>query len=286
MPIIDTHNHIYFPGLETETVIKAAQKVGVGRQVLIGIDELSCLQVINLIKKYEDLYGTLGLHPCDVDQLGRRNEFQDYPGAGNYTFKCHTLPEYFQWIETLYSQNSDPIVGFGETGFDRYHRDTPTLVKLQEESFESHLELCVKHQKTCIIHCRKATQNCLNFMKKQAHKFKSINFIWHCFDEDLNTAKAVIDLGGKIGIGGIITYPKSETLREVVKAIPLQSLVTETDAPFLTPYQARKKHTKNSPEFLPEIITTIAQITQQNPRDCADRLYQNGCEIFNLKNGD
>ena len=280
--IIDTHNHIYFPGLDTSEILEKARKTGVEKQVLIGIDELSCLRVLDLIEQHDDLYGTLGLHPCDVDKIGQRAEYQSYEQLSHYKLQCKNLDQYFDWIDQQFSQNLEKVVGFGESGFDRYHQDSPELVKAQEQSFEAHLSLCVKYQKTLIIHSRNAKDNCLRFLRQHKKHFQQINFIWHCFSEDLQTAQLVIELGGKIGLGGVITYPKSALLRTVVAKLPITSLVTETDAPFLTPHQARKKHKQNSPEFLSEIVTKIAETKGLETQKCEEILYKNGCEVFDL----
>lgn len=286
MPIIDTHNHLYFSGFKKDfdQILKNAASAGVTQQVLIGIDELSCQAALNLAAQYEIFKVAIGLHPCDVDQLGQYNtEPHQYLGIeSSLRPQLKTHADYFTWLDQLATQHPDTIIGFGETGFDQFHRQSDTLLQLQTKCFEAHLDLCIKHQKTLIIHSRGAREVTVDFLEKRAEKFKQINFIWHCFSEDTAAAETTIKLGGYIGVGGVITYPKSEALRNTIKQLPIEQLLTETDAPFLTPHEARKKHKLNSPEFLPEIIKTIAQIKQISLPQCEAQLYRNAQTAFSI----
>lgn len=286
MAIIDTHNHLYFPGFKTsfDQILKTAANAGVRQQVLIGIDELSCQAALNLAMQQAIFKVTVGLHPCDIDQLGHYNathhQYLGIPSSLRPKLKTHT--EYFTWLDQLATQYPDIIIGFGETGFDQFHRQSDTLLKLQTDCFEAQLDLCLKHQKTLIIHSRGARDVTLEFLEKRADKFKQINFIWHCFSEDSLAAETTIKLGGYLGVGGVITYPKSEALRNTIQKMPIERLLTETDAPFLTPHQARKKHKLNSPVFLPEIIKTIAQTKKISPQQCETQLYKNAQAVFSI----
>lgn len=141
--------------------------------------------------------------------------------------------------------------------------------------------LCLKHKKTLIIHSRGACDATLKFLEEHTEEFKQINFVWHCFTEDPKAAEKTIELGGYIGVGGVVTYPKSEDLREIIAQLPIERLLTETDAPFLTPHQARKADTKlNAPQFLPEVIETIAKAKKIEPEACALQLYKNALKAF------
>jgi TatD DNase family protein len=155
---------------------------------------------------------------------------------------------------------------------------------LQTICFKEHLKLCLKHDKTLIIHSRGAREETLKFLEMHAEEFRQIRFVWHCFTEDLEAAQAVIDLDGYIGIGGVATYPKSDYLRDIIKTLPLKHLLTETDAPFLIPHQARKQKPKlNSPAFIPEIIKTIAEQKKISTNECEIQLFKNAQKAFNLK---
>ena len=285
--IIDTHNHLYFPGFsgQLETVLNQARAAGVKQQILIGIDELSCQAALNLAAQYDDFKVTLGLHPCDVDQLGIYDEkHHQYVGLKNHQPPTiHHLPEYFAWLDQLASQHASTVVAFGETGFDQFHQQSPELLAAQTASFERHLELCQKHDKALIIHSRGARDETLNFIKSRAEAFKALNFVWHCFTEDAAAAQVVLELGGYLGVGGVATYPKSEALRDIIAQAPLEQLLTETDAPFLTPHQVRKAGVKlNSPAFLPEVVAQVAELKNMEPTACSQQLYKNAQRAFSL----
>lgn len=287
MASIDTHNHLYFPGFKNsfDQVLVDAKNAGVNQQILIGIDELSCQAALNLANKHKTFKVSLGLHPCDVDQLGVYNaDHHQYLGIDpSLRPKIYNRSLYFAWLDELATKNSDTVVAFGETGFDQFHRQSTPLLKFQSLCFKEHLKLSLKHNKTLIIHSRGARDETLKFLEEHAEEFKQIDFVWHCFTEDLEAAQAAIELGGFIGVGGVITYPKSEDLRDVIKQLPIEQILTETDAPFLTPHLARKNKTKlNSPAFIPEIIEAIAQIKNISAGDCETQLQKNAQRAFKL----
>lgn len=288
MPIIDTHNHLYFPGFkgQLESVLEHAHSQEITKQILVGIDELSCQAALNLAQKYQDFKVTLGLHPCDVDAIGQYNQsHQQYLGLDVETRpQITTHQAYFSWLEKLANQHPHTVVGFGETGFDQFRRQSAELLKLQTKCFEAHLELCLKHNKTLVIHSRGAKNETIKFLKQHASAFKQIRFIWHCFTEDEEALETALNLGGYIGVGGVITYPKSEDLRDTIAMAPLDTILTETDAPFLTPHQARKQHRLNQPGFIPEIIQTITDIKKLDVKSTTTSLYQNALKAFELQN--
>lgn len=285
--IIDTHNHLYFPGFKDQfdQVLTSARAAGITQQILVGIDELSCQSALNLATEHPDFKVALGLHPCDVDQLGVYNaEHHQYLGvASDLRPKIYNRSLYFAWLDKLATQHPKTIVAFGETGFDQFHRESNALLKHQGLCFKEHLHLCLKHHKTLIIHSRGARDETLKFLEDHVDEFEQVNFVWHCFTQDLEAAQKVIELGGYIGVGGVATYPKSDELRAVIAQLPIEQLLTETDAPFLTPHQARKAGAKlNSPQFLPEVIEVIAQVKGLDLETCAKQLYKNAQRAFSL----
>lgn len=286
MAIIDTHNHLYFPGFKPNfsAILERARAARIERQILIGIDELSCQAALNLAKQYPDFKVSVGLHPCDVDQLGKYNaKHHQYIGIeSSMRPQISSFSDYFSWLNELTTNNPKSVVAFGETGFDQFHCQSENLLRQQTECFEAHLALCEKHNKTLIIHSRGAKKETLEFLKQHQTRFKNIRFVWHCFSEDQGALKATLDFGGYIGIGGISTYTKSNELRDIIRQAPIEALLTETDAPFLPPHQARKKHKLNEPCFLTEIIHTISEIKDVPLNKVENKLYQNAQKAFLL----
>lgn len=284
MRIFDTHAHLYFPAFapDLSDELVACEQAGVTHQVQIGCDEVSCLAALELANQYENFYCTLGLHPCDVDQLGIKHpEYHRYAGLDDYQPQCQTSEEFFAWVEALFLKNQEKVVGFGETGFDLHHRHTPDLFQTQTEDFRTHIRLCEKYDRTLVIHTRNAPDETLAFL---ATEKPTVRGIIHAFSEGPDFAREVTEkYGFYLGIGGVATYPKMEAVRAAIKITPLELLLTETDAPFLTPQKARQSGVKtNSPKYLPEVVKLIAQVKGLDPDECAERLFENAQRCFGL----
>ncbi|HEY5714308.1 MAG TPA: TatD family hydrolase [Candidatus Gracilibacteria bacterium] len=295
MKIFETHAHLYFPAFShPEEVIQSCREAGIDRQVQIGCDEISSLAALAMAHAFDGIYCAIGLHPCDVLKIGQRSAYHRYQGFEDYDLKCHNLDELIQFLADLYREgdNAKRIVAFGETGFDLYHENTPALFKAQYDSFLAHLELCAEFDKPVVIHNRNTRNEFLEFWGKNleirggASYFQNqrIRGIVHCFGEDLEYAEKVTrDFGLKLGIGGPCTYPKAGNIREVIKTIPLEHLLTETDSPFLPPQSIRDQGIKlNSPAYLPEVVGVIAQQKAMDPDACAEVLYQNARDLFSV----
>jgi len=282
MKIVDTHAHLYFSQFDKDRdlSVKNAEKSGVKFQIQIGCDEISSLAALNLSKNYKNFYSTLGLHPSEVLNIGKKTKFHKYQDFENYLPKAKNLDELIEIFEKIYLENKEKIVGFGETGFDFYHHKKSEIFELQKKSFRAHLELSKKYNLALIIHTRSARNETLEFLNQNFTQ--KIKGVCHCFCEDLEFAKMITEkLGLFLGIGGVATYKNSQNIREVIKKIPLEFLVTETDCPFLVPQNFSKKGIKrNEPKFLSEIIKLIAQEKNIQLEACADILFKNSKKLF------
>ena len=283
--IIDTHAHTYFGHFDKDRdqIITRARQAGVESQIQIGCDEISSLAAIELARKEDNFYATIGIHPCDIAPFFEGN-FNDHriQGFEDYQRKAHSLDEMFELFEQMYAENKDVIVGVGETGFDRYHDNREELYKWQKESFRKHIAFSQKHDLPLVIHTRNSTQELLDFMETDFTE-KNLNGVVHCFCEDIATARIITEqYGFYLGIGGIITYSGANGLREAVKNTPLKYLLSETDAPFLPPVKYKRKHTRNSSAALPEIITTIAEVKNIDVNEVAITLRENARTLFGV----
>ncbi len=284
MKIFDTHAHLYFPGFDEDLdqTIENARKAGVAKQIQIGCDEIATLAAIDLAEKYKDFYATVGIHPADVLEIGKPATHR-YSGYTDYKSQNNNLDDFFVWLEKVFLENKDLIVGFGETGFDLYHNDSAEIFDAQVKAFLKHLELAGKYDRTLVIHTRNAREETLDFLRKNV-KGKNIRGVIHCFSEDVEFAKEVIeDYGFMIGIGGVATYKNADNVREVIREIPLEFMITETDAPFLTPHNFRKKFKRNEPAFLTEVVELIADLKNMSTEDCANILFENALRTFRIK---
>ena len=285
-PIIDTHTHSYFPSMEKDqdVIFKKCEEAGVAVQIQIGCDELSSLAALSLAKKHDEFYATLGLHPCDVKNIGKFDpKLHRYPGIDKLKPKAKNFDELFEVFSEVFENNSEKIVGFGETGFDLYHENSQEILELQKENFTRHLDLCEKYNKPVVIHTRNAHKVTLETLEAELPK-RNIRGVVHCFCEDTHFAEIVTQKYGLfLGIGGVLTYNNTEKIREAVINTPIEYLVTETDSPFLVPRKAKNKKNKiKHPGLLPEVIELIAELKGMEAEECANILFENGKRLFEV----
>lgn len=226
---IDTHCHIskeYFDDIPN--LIDKIVKSGVNKVIVNGCDMKSNLEVLELVEKYDIVYGALGFHPTELD------DFSD---------------EQLIWLEK--NINNKKIVAIGEIGLD-YHYDNTDKVK-QKEVFEKQLQIASKYHKPVIVHSRDAINDTYIIISK----YNVIGSL-HCFSSSKEMAERFIKLGFYIGIGGVCTYKNAKEIKEVIKAIDLEYIILETDTPYLSPEPVRKE--KNTPCNIPIIASYIASL--------------------------
>lgn len=226
---IDTHSHVlseYYDNIEE--IIKKCKDNDVNKIIVSGCDMKSNIEVLELVKKYDIIYGTIGFHPTELD------DFKD---------------EYFKFLED--NINNKKIVGIGEIGLDYHYENTDKSKQI--EIFNRQLEIAEMYNKPVIIHSRDSIGETYNILSKYNLK-GSI----HCYSGSLEMAKLFIKLGYKIGVGGIITFKNAKNIKEVVKNIDLSYILLETDSPYLSPEPYRGN--KNDPSYIPIIASAIADI--------------------------
>jgi TatD DNase family protein len=281
-PIIETHTHNYFPAWENPVAMfQRARDAGVVAQIQIGCDERASHAAIELAKKNKDFYATVGLHPTDVKRIGNPDPSHRIAGS-MYISVAQTAEELFDLFDTWISENPKKVVGIGECGFDFYHDSRGDSFEAQKDIFLRHLELAKKHDLPLIIHTREALEETISFFK-QYIVGTGVRGVVHCFSEDVETARFFTEEAGfYLGIGGIVTYKKSDILRNVVREIPLKYLLTETDAPFLPPQEFRKKNSINESASLVEVVEKIAEVRGENVETVAEQLVENAKNLFRI----
>jgi len=250
---IDTHCHLskeYYGDLDQ--IIKKCQSSQVKTLIISGCDKKGIIEGLEIIKKYSDVYMTVGFHPSETNL---------------------TTEEDLIWLENIIKSNSK-IIGIGEIGLDYYwEKDNKEKQKIL---FEKQLELATKIKMPVVIHSRNSTQETFEILKKY-----QLNGIIHCYSGSLEMAKEYIKIGYKIGIGGVVTF-KNSNLKEVVKEISLKDITLETDSPYLTPEPYRGK--MNSPEYIPLIAKKVAEIKNIDVKEVEKETTSNVFDLFDLKN--
>lgn len=222
----DSHCHIYNEYYDDiEDILELSKKNGVSRYINNGCDSNTNIEVLKLIDNYKDMYGTLGIHPEYVDSYNLSD---------------------IKFIEDNISNKK--VIAIGEIGLD-YHY-TKDNKEAQIKLFELQLELAEKYNCPVVIHSREATLDTINTLKKY-----NIKGLIHSFSGSLETAREYIKMGYLIGVNGVITF-KNANLKEVIKEIPLESIVLETDSPYLTPEPFRGR--QNNPSHIIDIAKFIS----------------------------
>jgi len=239
----DTHCHIFSEYYEEiDEVLNKADSMNISRVINNGCDHKSNQEVLNLIEKYPNMYGALGIHPEVVD-----------------TYQENDL----KFIEA--NLNNPKIVAIGEIGLD-YHY-TKENKEAQIKLFETQLALAEKYHMPVIIHSREATEDTINTLKKY-----KVTGVIHSFSGSLETANIYIKMGFLLGINGVITF-KNSKLKDTIKDIDLNNIILETDSPYLapTPHRGEKNEPANVSliaEFISELknisLSQLSIITNEN----------------------
>ncbi len=231
--IIDTHCHLDKRDYDNlESVI-----MNMSNDIMIasGADPKDNKNVIDLVNNYQNIYGTIGIHP----------EF-----ANTYT------EDDLKFIEDNLS--NPKIVGIGEIGLD-YHWVSDNKEE-QKQLFIRQIRLAKKYNKTIVIHSRDAASDTLDILKQEYDGKLKINM--HCYSYSIETAKELLKMNVKFGIGGVITFKNSKKIKEVVDYLSLSDIVLETDSPYLTPEPYRGK--KNNPKNVYIVAEKIAELKDKN----------------------
>lgn len=251
--IYETHTHFDDKAFDEdrEDAIKRAIAAGVGRFVNVGASMKGSRACIELARKYPKFLASVGVHPEETGSL------------------CEEDME-----KLMIFAEDENVVAIGEIGLD-YYWDEPER-DIQKKWFARQIELAKKTRLPIIIHSREAAKDTLDIVKSE--KADEVGGIMHCFSYSTEIAKQYIDLGFCIGVGGVVTFKNGRKLREVVEYVPIESIVVETDSPYMAPVPNRGK--RNTSEYLPYIIDEIAKIKNLSSQEVEDITYKNAVRIF------
>lgn len=254
MQLIDTHCHLYLKEFDNDRfeVMVRAKNAGVSKFYLPSIDSTTMEVMMKMEGDYENVcFAMMGLHPCSVNE-SYLNELQKVD----------------KWLQQR------KFVALGEIGLDFYW--DKTFTKEQYLAFEQQMEWALLYKLPIVIHTRQAMQETIDTVRPFANK--GLTGIFHCFGDTLETAQNIIDMGFLLGIGGVVTY-KNAGLAQVLEAIPLEHMVLETDAPYLSPVPYRGK--RNESSYLVSIAQKVAEIKNVSLDEVATVTTRNAEKIFN-----
>jgi TatD DNase family protein len=253
MLLTDTHTHLYYERDEQKQaqLMQRCLDNNVKRLFLPNVDLASTSMIDELLQRYpENCFAMAGLHPCDVKE------------------------DYQALLDGIYSSIADrKIVAIGEIGIDLYW-DKSTLA-IQVDAFKHQIAWAKKLDLPIVIHCREAFDEVFEVLEEE--KDDQLRGIMHCFTGSLDQALQAIDLGFYLGIGGVVTYKKAG-LDEVLKHVPLENIVLETDSPYLAPVPFRGKPNESS--YLVHIAKKVAEIYALPLEEIAAVTTENSRKIF------
>lgn len=257
MQLVDSHCHLDRLDLskydnDLSNAITAAQAEGVERFLCVSIDFENFPAVLKTAEDFDSIYASVGVHP---NEEGREE------------------PTVEKLVELA---KHDKVIAIGETGLDFFRSEGDT--EWQKERFRTHIRAAKITRKPLIIHCREAREDTLKIMREEnAHE---VGGIMHCFVEDLETAKAAIEMGFYISFSGIVTFNSAKELQEVARVVPDEWFMIETDSPYLAPVPFRGK--PNQPLYVKHVAEKLAELRGDSVESIAQKSWNNFNRLFNL----
>lgn len=265
MNLIDVHCHLNHADFAKDLpeVLKRAEQAGIKVILCSGVNPPSNKEVLELARKYPVIKASLGIYPIDALGLAEAEI-----GLPRQTVPID-LEEEFRFIE----KNKEKVSAIGEVGMDFYWTKKEETYEKQAENFRKIIRFAIKIKKTLVIHSRKAEEECIDILEQEI-KNKEIPVIQHCFSGRKSLITRAAALGHYFSIPPNIV--RSGSFEALVKKVDMQQLLTETDAPYLSPYP----ETRNEPAFVLETIKKIAQIKGLSVEETAARIWENYGLIF------
>lgn len=250
----DTHAHLDNNRFDADRdeVIASLKEHGISLVLNAACDMRSCYTTLELTRNWDFIYGAVGVHPHSADEMTDAD------------------------LDTLRTLAAEPkIQAIGEIGLDYHYDFSPRDV--QKARFRDQLLLARELKMPVIIHDREAHEDCLNILRD----FTDLKVVYHCFSGSLEYAKVITGLGFYMSFGGSATFANAKTAPEVIKWMPLERLMLETDCPYLTPVPYRGR--RNSPEYIPNIAEKFAEYLGMSVEELGKITTENGKRFFEIK---
>ena len=254
-PIFDTHAHYDDEAFDEDrdALLTGLPENGITRVVNVGASLASCERTIELMNRYDYIYGAIGVHPSETAELDE---------------------EAFEWLRQ--QCQLEKCVAVGEIGLD-YYWDEPDR-ELQKKWFRRQLNMAREVDKPVIIHSRDAAKDTVDLMTEE--HAEEIGGVIHCYSYTKETAESFLKMGFYFGIGGVLTFKNAKKLKEAVAYIPLERIVLETDCPYLAPEPNRGK--RNSSLNIPYVIKALAEIKGVEEETVRQAAWENAHKLYRL----
>ena len=271
----DAHTHVQFAAFEKDykEVIERSLNQGVNL-VNVGTQKDTSRKAIELAHEFEGVWAVVGLHPIHTNKS--YHEPQELGGNEGFTSRGEEFDHEFYKKLAL-----DPkVVAIGECGLDyfRIKNNELGIKDKQKEVFIKQIELAKEVGKPLMIHCREAFQDLIEVLRTQVSLLNTPPGIIHFFSGKKDEAKILLEMGFYFTFGGVITF--THDYDEIVKIVPLDRILSETDAPYVTPVPYRGK--RNEPSYVIEVVKKLAEIKEVSLGEITDQVFQNTVKIFSL----
>ncbi len=252
--IFDTHAHYDDKQFDNDRdeLLNSMRENGVGTIVNVSAAYESCERVVNMAQKYPFMYAAVGIHPDEVGSLDK---------------------ERFARMKELFK--NDKVVAVGEIGLD-YYWDNESH-ELQKEWFIRQLDLARELHLPVNVHSREAAQDTMEIMKKHG---RGLSSVIHCYSYSKEMAKEYVKMGCYIGVGGVVTFKNGRRLKETVEAVPLASIVLETDCPYLAPEPYRGK--RNNSSYIRYAAEEIARLKGVSYEEVVNQTEENARKLYRV----
>ena len=252
--LIDSHCHLdYFEAVEVPAFLARAAAAEVGEVVTIGTRLAESERVRRLAEANPNVWCTVGQHPHDAA------EAPDFPPENIAALAEHPR-----------------VIGIGESGLDYFYDRSPRAV--QQDSFRRHIRAARLAGVPLVIHARDAEDDIAKILQEETDNGGKFELLLHCFSSARQLAEIAVSMGGYVSFSGILTFPKSQELRDIARDLPDDRLLVETDAPYLAPVPQRGK--RNEPAFVAHTAAVLARLRAMEPEALADLTTRNFRRLF------
>ncbi len=253
MKLFETHCHLdYLKQLPINEVVSKSNEVGIDKIITISVSPDNLSSAFSLTVQFDHVYCTQGIHPHEAK---------------------HVTDDVYETVKK--NADSEKVVAIGEIGLDYHynHSERKTQIKV----FEEHLKISIEKDLPVVIHSREADEDMMAILNNFAPSMKRKGVI-HSFTSTPELAEMAIAHGFYLGFNGIITFKKAQNVRDIVSLTPIDKILLETDAPFLTPTPHRGK--ENAPFYLPHVAKKLCEIKGVEPDQLLPQIYKNSLNLF------
>jgi TatD DNase family protein len=271
VPVADSHTHLDMQDATPEEILAKAASVGVNTVVQVGCDIPGSRWAAEIAAKYDNVHATVSLHPNEAPRIVLGDP-DGWSGQRRGPGGMAALDAAVEEIDALAALPQ--VRGVGETGLD-YFRTGPEGVEIQQESFRRHIALAKKHGKALVIHDRDAHQDVLRILTEEGAPERTV---FHCYSGDEEMARVCAEAGYYLSFAGPVTFPSNHHLRAALAVTPMDRILVETDAPFLTPAPFRGRPT--APYLIPVTLRALALVKGVEEDEMAAAVATNTARAF------